>query len=123
VIGIAALARLTQVIMPSFMEGARRLRRPSDPTEPEDIAADMYEFVTVATFDKVIDAHIAMGRLSAEGIEARLFDENMVQVASAIALGGIKLRVTRGDEKAARVVLETDYSKTLEDTDLGKRED
>ena len=86
-----------------------------------DCALD--ELVTIATYDKAVDAHIALGRLSAEGIEARLFDENMVQVAGAIALGGIKLRVTRGDEKAARVVLETDYSKTLEDTDLGKRED
>ena len=83
----------------------------------------MDEFVTIATYDKVVDAHIALGRLSVEGIEARLFDENMVQVAGAIALGGIKLRVTRGDEKAAREVLETDYSKTLEDADLGKRED
>ena len=83
----------------------------------------MDEFVTIATYDKVVDAHIALGRLSVEGIEARLFDENMVQVAGAIALGGIKLRVTRGDEKAARKVLETDYSKTLEGTDLGKRED
>ena len=83
----------------------------------------MDEFVTVATYDTVVDAHIALGRLSAEGIEARLFDENMVQVAGPIALGGIKLRVSRGDEKAARAVLETDYSKTLEDQDIGRRED
>ena len=87
--------------------------------------ASMDELVTVATYDKVTDAHIALGRLSAEGIEARLFDDQMVQMdwLYAIALGGIKLRVTRGDEKAARQVLETDYSKVLEETDLGKRED
>jgi hypothetical protein len=87
--------------------------------------ASMDEFVTVATYDKVTDAHIALGRLSAEGIEAQLFDDHMVQMdwLYSIALGGIKLRVARGDEKAARQVLETDYSKTLEDADLGKRED
>ena len=87
--------------------------------------APMDEFVTVATYDKVTDAHIALGRLSAEGIEAQLFDQNMVQMdwLYSIALGGIKLRVARGDEKAARQVLETDYSKTLEDADLGRPED
>ena len=90
-----------------------------------DPAAPMDELVTVATYDKITDAHIALGRLSAEGIEAQLFDEQMVQMdwLYAIALGGIKLRVTRGDEKAARQVLETDYSKVLEEADLGKRED
>src|SRR5277367_549972 len=88
---------------------------------PPDTAMD--ELVSVATYDKATNAHIALGRLSAEGIKAQLFDQNMVQMESAIALGGVKLRVARGDEKAARKVLETDYSKTLEDADLGKRED
>jgi hypothetical protein len=84
----------------------------------------MDEFITIATYDQAIDAHIALGRLSAEGIEAQLFDQNMVQMdwLYAIALGGIKLRVTRGDEKAAREVLETDYSATLNDVDVGKPE-
>ena len=86
--------------------------------------APMDEFVTVATYDKVVDAHIALGRLSAEGIEAQLFDQNMVQVdwLYSIALGGIKLRVARGDEKAARQVLATDYSASLNDVDVGKPE-
>ena len=90
-----------------------------------DTAPAVDEFVTVATYDKPVDAHIARGRLAAEGIEAQLFDENMVQMdwLYSIALGGIKLRVSRGDEKAARKVLETDYSKTLDDTDLGRPED
>jgi hypothetical protein len=105
----------------------RLLERPAEGVADGAFTPDrsMDEFVTVATYDKVIDAHIALGRLSAEGIEAQLFDQNMVQMdwLYSIALGGIKLRVTRGDEKAARQVLETDYSKTLEDADLGKRED
>ena len=100
-------------------------QRDADPFAPRDTVPAMDEFVTVATYDKPTDAHIALGRLAAEGIEGQLFDENMVQMdwLYSIALGGIKLRVARGDEKAARAVLETDYSKTLEDTDLGKRED
>ena len=93
--------------------------------EPFTLDRPMDEFVTVATYDKPIDAHIALGRLAAEGIEAQLFDENMVQMdwLYSIALGGIKLRVARGDEMAARKVLETDYSKTLDDADLGRPED
>lgn len=91
---------------------------PRPPTHPKT-AADMDEFVTIATYDNSTDAHIALGRLSAEGIEAVLFDDHMVQMdwLYAIALGGVKLRVTRGDEAAARKVLATDYSAVLNDSD------
>ncbi|HEY3645530.1 MAG TPA: hypothetical protein VGM16_09340 [Gammaproteobacteria bacterium] len=113
---IAALTRFLRSLVPPPEGVARGVSIPD---------RSMDEFITVATYDKTIDAHIALGRLSAEGIEAQLFDENMVQMdwLYSIALGGIKLRVARGDEKAARQVLETDYSKTLDDADLGKRED
>ncbi len=123
-ISIAALARMAQSLLPASRDGSGSLRRPMDPAA-EDIAADMDEFITIATYDRVVDAHIALGRLCAEGIEAQLFDDHMVQMdwLYAIALGGIKLRVTRADESAARKVLETDYSATLEGTDLGRRED
>lgn len=84
--------------------------------------ADMDEYVTVATFDKSTDAHIALGRLAAEGVHALLFDDNMVQMdwLYAIALGGIKLRVQRVDEARARRILATDYSHDLDDVDVGK---
>ena len=99
-------------------------QRGTEPFVPRDSAPSMDEFITVATYDKPIDAHIALGRLAAEGIEAQLFDENMVQMdwLYSIALGGIKLRVARGDEKAARDVLATDYSASLNDVDVGKPE-
>lgn len=89
-----------------------------------DLQFEMDEFVTVATYDKSIDAHIALGRLAAEGIEGMLFDEQMVQMdwLYSIALGGIKLRVARSDAGAAQRVLETDYSHDLDDVDLGKPE-
>jgi hypothetical protein len=116
VVLIAAWIRFMSLLQPPADEAAGRFAMPEVP---------MDEFITVATYDKVTDAHIALGRLSAEGIEAQLFDQNMVQMdwLYSIALGGVKLRVARGDEKAAREVLETDYSKTLEDVDLGSRED
>jgi hypothetical protein len=116
VVLIAAWVRFMSLLQPPADEAAAPVLSPE---------ASMDEFVTVATYDKVTDAHIALGRLSAEGIEAQLFDQNMVQMdwLYSIALGGVKLRVARGDEKAARQVLETDYSKTLEDADLGSRED
>ena len=111
--GIAVLAQLTHALAPSLKDGLAWLR--ADPPR-EDLAAPMDEFVTVATYDKATDAHIALGRLAAEGIEARLFDEQMVQMdwLYAIALGGIKLRVSRDDAAAARKVLATDYSAVLE---------
>lgn len=84
----------------------------------------MDEYVTIATYDKTTNAHIAMGRLAAEGIRALLFDDNMVQMdwLYAIALGGIKLRVTRSNESLARTILSTDYSHDLDDMDVGKQE-
>ena len=116
-----SFAALTRLLMPLASAERDSLRSPPEP----DAAETMDEFVTVATYDKPTDAHIALGRLSAEGIEAQIFDDHMVQMdwLYSIALGGVKLRVSRGDEKAARAVLETDYSQALEETDLGNRED
>ncbi|MDE2235317.1 MAG: DUF2007 domain-containing protein [Gammaproteobacteria bacterium] len=80
------------------------------------------DYVTIATYDKTTEAHIAKGRLAAEGISALLFDDNMVQMdwLYAIALGGIKLRVKTADETRARNILATDYSQELDGVDLGK---
>jgi len=79
----------------------------------------MDEFITVATYDTTTLAHIALGRLAAEGIEAVLFDENLVQMdwLYSIAVGGIKLRVAQSDAAAARKVLATDYSAVLDEMD------
>jgi len=70
------------------------------------------EFVTVATFDFSTDAHIAMGRLQAEGIACHLMDEYLVQTDQLYspAIGGIKLRVAPEDEQRALAILAHDYS-------------
>lgn len=71
--------------------------------------------ITIATFDTMPDAHIALGRLHAEGIEAHLADQHLVQTdwLYAIAVGGIKLQVAEEDAPRARAILATDYSGEL----------
>lgn len=73
--------------------------------------------VTVATFENIVDAHIALGRLQAEGIPAHLSDEHLVQTdwLYSIAVGGIKLQVVPAFADRARQVLATDYSQDAED--------
>lgn len=68
--------------------------------------------VTVGIYDNMVDAHIALGRLRADGISAHLADEHLVQTdwLYGIAVGGIKLQVHEADRAHAEQVLATDYS-------------
>jgi len=122
VVAIVTLARLVGVWTRSTDLPTLRPRTAARPTGTP--AAAMDEFVTVATYENSALAHIALGRLAAEGIKAVLFDENLVQMSwgYSIAVGGIKLRVTYGNAAAARKVLETDYSTALNDVDVGEPE-
>ncbi|NIR60150.1 MAG: DUF2007 domain-containing protein [Gammaproteobacteria bacterium] len=72
--------------------------------------------VTVATFENQPDAHIAQGRLAAEGIPSALADEHLVQAdwLYAIAVGWIKLQVAPEDVTRALRVLGTDFSAELD---------
>jgi hypothetical protein len=73
--------------------------------------------VTIARYDTMPEAHIALGRLEAEGIEAWLADENLVQTdwLYSIAVGGIKLQVRSEDAGRASEILTADYSDALAD--------
>ena len=75
----------------------------------------------IARYDGMPEAHIAMGRLAAEGIESWLADEHLVQTdwLYSIAVGGIKLSVADEDAKQAVKILEADYSDTIDD--VGER--
>jgi hypothetical protein len=75
----------------------------------------MSEMVTVATFDNMPDAHIALGRLRAEGVDGILADEHLVQTdwLYSIAVGGIKLRVPEEQVPRALEILGADYSDEL----------
>lgn len=74
------------------------------------LAKRVADVVTVATFDDMPAAHIALGRLHAEGLAARLADENLVQTdwLYAIAVGGIKLQVDEQDAALAAEILARD---------------
>jgi hypothetical protein len=65
-------------------------------------------FVTVATFDLAVEAHVAKSRLESEGLEAFIADENIVNlnVFYSHAVGGVKLQVREEDFERARAALE-----------------
>lgn len=75
--------------------------------------------VVIGTYDNMVDAHIALGRLQAENIPCSLADENLVQTdwLYAIAVGGIKLQVDERHVARARQILATDYSSDLDTED------
>lgn len=70
------------------------------------------KFVSIWSYDNYVPAHLAMGRLKAEGIECWLKDENTVTIDPILtnAVGGIKLMV---DERMAKEGL--DILKQLEE--------
>lgn len=72
--------------------------------------------VTIASFDMLPDAHIAAGRLEAEGIQSWIMDEHLVQTdwLYSIAVGGIKVQVRPDDVSRAQEVLQRDYSHELD---------
>ena len=74
------------------------------------------KFITVATFDTSPEAHIAMGRLQAEGIDCHLADEHLVQTdwLYSIAVGGIKLQVLPENAEKALQILARDDSAEVE---------
>ena len=78
-------------------------------------------FEIVGRYENLVDAHIALGRLTSEGIAAHLIDAQMVQQdpLAGLAIGGIKLRVASGDAPRARALLARDDSQLLDDVDIG----
>ncbi len=64
--------------------------------------------VVVATFDDVMEAHIARGLLDANGIPTLLADQHILGVLPSIAgrVGGVKLQVRARDAALATELLE-----------------
>jgi hypothetical protein len=86
--------------------------RPSNPASAASpmamtTAVSTDDEAIVASFDTVMEAELARGRLESEGIGARIVDGNTVGVAQhlSIALGGVKIAVSRSEFEAAREVL------------------
>ena len=57
----------------------------------------MAEFVTIASFTSPLEAHMARGRLEAEGIPAFIAHENHIWAEWFLsnALGGVKVQVLK----------------------------
>ncbi len=66
------------------------------------------DIVTVASFDKPFEAHMARVKLEAEGIRSIVSDEHLVTMDPLLgyAVGGIKVEVSREDAAAAHAILE-----------------
>ncbi len=64
-------------------------------------------FTTVARYHDPIEAHIACGRLCAEGIDAHVADDQLglVNWEWRLAVGGTRVRVPDADAERARRVL------------------
>lgn len=83
----------------------------------------------VASYDTVLEAELARGRLESEGIGARILDGNTVGVAQhlSLALGGVKIAVARSDFEAAVAILtakpdETDEEEEDDEDEPSKQE-
>jgi hypothetical protein len=77
--------------------------------EPVDSdATEFRDLVPIRTFWNLLEAQLAKGLLESAGIEAFLFDDNMVRLDwfNANALGGVKLRVDADQVDEANRVLE-----------------
>ena len=69
----------------------------------------------VASFREPFKAHLASGRLKAEGIQAVVLDEHLVRLDWVLsqAIGGVKIQVPEANLEEARKVLEADCTQEL----------
>ena len=84
--------------------------QPDESAEPAGM--EFRDLVAIRTFWNLLDAELAKGMLNAAGIDAFLFDENMVRLDwfNANALGGIKLRVDAQNVEDANRILDEGVS-------------
>lgn len=80
---------------------------------------DFRGLTTIRTFWGLLEAEMAKGLLDSAGIEAFLFDDNMVRMDwfNANALGGVKLRVDAHNVDAANRVLQEATDDAASDDD------
>lgn len=78
-------------------------------------------FVTIKTFDNIMDAHMLKSRLESEGVECFLFDKEMVALNTLYtwAIGGVKLKVLQKDVPKVIEILK-DISETPLTNELGE---
>ena len=103
---------LTDVALQSLQAELSRRGLTNDPSE-EFADANQAELafrnlITIRSFWNLLEAELAKGALEAAGIECFLFDDNMVRMDwfNANAIGGVKLRVDRGNVDDANRILD-----------------
>jgi hypothetical protein len=79
-----------------------------DDDAPQEESAEFRDLVAIRSYWNLVEAELAKGVLNTAGIEAFLFDDNMVRLDwfNANALGGVKLRVDASNVEAASRVLD-----------------
>jgi hypothetical protein len=90
-----------------------------DDDEPDEERAKFRDLIVIRSYWNLVEAELAKGVLDAAGIEAFLFDDNMVRLDwfNANALGGVKLRVDAANVEAANRVLDESVSDAAEEPD------
>jgi sporulation protein YlmC with PRC-barrel domain len=78
----------------------------------DEESAEFRSLVVIRTFWNLLEAELAKGLLDSAGVEAFLFDDNMVRLDwfNANALGGVKLRVDASNVEAANRILNESIS-------------
>jgi hypothetical protein len=78
----------------------------------DEESAEFRNLVVIRTFWNLLEAELAKGLLDSAGVEAFLFDDNMVRLDwfNANALGGVKLRVDASNVEAANRILNESIS-------------
>ncbi len=81
-----------------------------EPTKQDEV--EFRNLVVIRSFWNLVEAELAKGVLDAAGIEAFLFDDNMVRLDwfNANALGGVKVRVDASNVEAANRILDESVS-------------
>lgn len=89
-------------------------------------SAEFRDLVEIRRFWNLLEGQLAKGLLEAAGIEAFLFDDNMLRLDwfNANAIGGVKLRVDAQNVEAANRVFEENATgeATPEETELPDEE-
>lgn len=83
-----------------------------------------HDYVTVASFLELTQAHLVCGGLRWRGIDAVVMDESVIALNwnYGIALGGVKVKVRVEDEREARALLAEDWSLQPGDVDYSDGE-
>lgn len=83
-----------------------------DDEPPDEENAEFRDLVVIRSYWNLMEAELAKGLLDTAGIEAFLFDDNMVRLDwfNANALGGVKLRVDASNAAAANRILDESIS-------------